>query len=141
MRLSDLTKIPLNIKMVTDEMIENLFYSHNNEQYRKYMELTRKPRSRVHSSRNASQKKTTNIYADGGREIIFDNGVRKEYFPSGYSIIFFANGDIKQVLINEFRNCQMKQCYTSIVKRKWTKSPCLTKLMYVYLYTDLQVRK
>lgn len=31
MRLSDLTKIPLNIKMVTDEMIENLFYSHNNE--------------------------------------------------------------------------------------------------------------
>lgn len=77
MKLSDLLKIPLNIKMVTNEMINNLFRSQNNEEYKKYLEIIRKPRNKVHSTRNANEKKTTNIYADGGREMIFDNGVKK----------------------------------------------------------------
>lgn len=78
MKLSDLTKIPLSIKMVTDEMIENLFRYQNNPEYRHYLELTKsKSRNKIHTARNAAEKKTTNIYADGGKEVIFDTGVRK----------------------------------------------------------------
>jgi hypothetical protein len=67
MKLSDLVKIPLNIKMVTDRMIDNLFRSENNPEYKKYLELTRKPRNRIHTSRSAAERKTTNVYADGGK--------------------------------------------------------------------------
>lgn len=67
MKLSDLTKIPLNIKMVTDKMINNLFRSENNPEYRKYLELTKKPRNKIHTSRSAAEHKTTNVYADGGK--------------------------------------------------------------------------
>jgi hypothetical protein len=37
MKLSDLTKITLNIKMVTEDMIDNLFRYENNPEYRKYI--------------------------------------------------------------------------------------------------------
>lgn len=63
--------------MVTEEMIENLFHYQKTPQYRKYLELCSKARKKIHTSRNEMDKKTTNIYADGGKEVLFDNGVRK----------------------------------------------------------------
>ena len=32
----------------------------------------------------------------GKKEVIFSNGVRRETFPDGYTIVFFNNHDIKQ---------------------------------------------
>lgn len=36
------------------------------------------------------------FYSDGHREILFDNGVKKEAWPDGYTVVYFTNGDIKQ---------------------------------------------
>ena len=36
------------------------------------------------------------LYSNEKREILFTNGVRKEIFPDGYSIVYFTNDDIKQ---------------------------------------------
>jgi centromere protein J len=41
--------------------------------------------------------KIQKFYASGKREIIFPNGVRRLVWQDGYSIIYFANNDIKQV--------------------------------------------
>ena len=39
------------------------------------------------------------IYSNGSREILFPNGTRKQISADGQSIIvFFFNGDIKQIL-------------------------------------------
>ena len=35
-------------------------------------------------------------YSDGRREIIFQNGVRREIWEDGYSVVYFSNGDLKQ---------------------------------------------
>ena len=35
-------------------------------------------------------------YADGRREIVFVNGVRREIWEDGYSVVYFSNGDLKQ---------------------------------------------
>jgi centromere protein J len=32
---------------------------------------------------------------DGKKEVIFNNGVRREIFPDNYTIVHFANNDIK----------------------------------------------
>ena len=37
------------------------------------------------------------LYDNDKREILFANGVRKEIFPDGYSIVYFSNDDIKQI--------------------------------------------
>ena len=99
MKLNDLTKIPLSVKMVTDEMILDMFRYQNNPEYIQYLNITRGNREKISTTRNTIEKKLTNIYKDGGKELIFETGVRKEYFQNGYSIIFFNNGDIKQVRI------------------------------------------
>ena len=36
------------------------------------------------------------LYSNEKREILFANGVRKEIFPDGYSVVYFSNDDIKQ---------------------------------------------
>lgn len=48
-------------------MIDNLFRCQNSPEYKKYLELNKKPRTKIHGSRNAADKKVTNVYADGGR--------------------------------------------------------------------------
>ncbi len=36
------------------------------------------------------------LFADGKKEVVFHNGVRREQWPDGYSVVYFTNGDIKQ---------------------------------------------
>ncbi len=40
--------------------------------------------------------KTETFYENGRKVIEYANGMRKELWPDGYAIIFFANKDIKQ---------------------------------------------
>jgi centromere protein J len=39
--------------------------------------------------------KLQRIYASGKKEVIFNNGVKRESFPDGYTIVYFNNKDIK----------------------------------------------
>jgi hypothetical protein len=41
------------------------------------------------------EDKTQTIYENSRKVIEYKNGLRKEIWPDGYSIIFFANKDIK----------------------------------------------
>lgn len=43
-----------------------------------------------------SEGKIHRLYSDGRREVIFQNGVRRELWDDGYSLVYFTNGDIKQ---------------------------------------------
>jgi centromere protein J len=40
--------------------------------------------------------KIQRMFANGKKEVIFSNGVRRETFPDGYTIVYFNNGDAKQ---------------------------------------------
>ena len=41
--------------------------------------------------------KIQRFFQSGKREVIFPNGVRRAVWADGYSVIYFANNDIKQV--------------------------------------------
>lgn len=100
MKLSDLTKINLSIKMVTDQMIDSLFKLEKNLQYRKYQQIKNSPsRTIVNTNRNVKNSCVTNIYSDRSKQLVYDNGTRKESFENGYSVVYFKNGDIKQVIL------------------------------------------
>ena len=77
MKLNDLTKIPLSIKMVTDQMVDRMFKYQNNPEYQEYMSIVKGYREKLSTTRNAIQRKLTNIFKDGGKEVIFETGVRK----------------------------------------------------------------
>ena len=36
------------------------------------------------------------MYENGKKDVIFNNGVKREVFPDGYTIVYFNNNDIKQ---------------------------------------------
>ena len=44
--------------------------------------------------------KTIKIYKNNKKEIIFPNNTKKETFPDGYTIVYFSNGDIKELIPN-----------------------------------------
>jgi len=44
----------------------------------------------------SNNNKIQRMFRNGKKELIFNNGVRKQIFPDGYSIVYFANDDIKQ---------------------------------------------
>lgn len=122
MTLEDLASLPLDIRMVTDEMIEALFHYDKNSHYQEYQRQKRRPRS-VRAVERDDPDKVVTVYADGSREIVFETGVRKEIFESGYSIIHFKNQDVKQVGLWLRRNCPTAPCCTSSRTRTWSRSP------------------
>lgn len=68
MKLSDLTRIDLSIKMVTDQMINTLFRYQNNLEYKAYRQnLNNTSRNIVNSTRNSNNNFTANIYNDGSK--------------------------------------------------------------------------
>lgn len=70
-----------SIKDITPDMIEKLLKFENNEDYCKYLQRTNNPkRMIINSSKNGVDKKITNVYNDKSKEILFENGVRKEIF-------------------------------------------------------------
>lgn len=40
--------------------------------------------------------KIQRFYDNGKKEVVFSNGVKREVWPTGYSIVYFTNNDIKQ---------------------------------------------
>jgi centromere protein J len=39
--------------------------------------------------------KIQRTYLSGKKEVIFSNGVKRETFPDGYTIVYFNNSDVK----------------------------------------------
>lgn len=54
-------------------------------------------RTVVNSSRNNTNSFTAKLYSDRSKELLYDNGTRKVTCENGFSIVYFKNGDIKQV--------------------------------------------
>jgi centromere protein J len=52
--------------------------------------------TKVVEEQTTAEGKIHKRYSDGRREIIFQNGVRREIWEDGYSVVYFSNGDIKQ---------------------------------------------
>ena len=44
----------------------------------------------------SNEGKLHRLYSDGRREVVFQNGVKREIWDDGYSLVYFTNGDIKQ---------------------------------------------
>ena len=61
------------------------YHNESSEAYSKVVEEVHQTGGKVHR-----------LYADGRREVVFQNGVRRELWPDGYSVVHFTNGDIKQ---------------------------------------------
>jgi hypothetical protein len=86
--------------MVTNQMIQQLFRYQNNPDYVSYLSsLKSMNRKVVNSTRNGRNDHTVKLYSDRSKELVYDNGTRKVAMESGYSIVYFKNGDIKQVKI------------------------------------------
>ncbi len=65
MKLSDLSKMEISIKMVTDKMISTLFKFQNNADYKKYMQAKQSPsRTIVNTTRNTKNSYVANLYSD-----------------------------------------------------------------------------
>ncbi len=78
MKLSDLTKIDLSIKMVSDKMISAMFKHQNNMEFKKYQQaIHSSSRTVVNTTRNAKNSYVANLYSDRSKELIYDNGTRK----------------------------------------------------------------
>jgi hypothetical protein len=81
MKLSDLSKMKLSIKMVTDNMINSLFKHENNLEFVKYQQsLKSTTRTVVNTTRNARNDYTAKLYSDRSKELIYDNGTKKVSF-------------------------------------------------------------
>ena len=58
------------------------------------------------------------MYSDRSKELIYDNGTKKITLENGYSIVYFKNGDIKQVLLLLFRLLLIKLSFIISKKKK-----------------------
>jgi centromere protein J len=55
---------------------------------------------KILSSKSSQEGKVTKVYSNGKTEMLFANGVKRESFADGYTIIYFNNKDIKQTYPN-----------------------------------------
>ena len=53
------------------------------------------PNTQVQDQIVGNDGKVQRTYMNGKKEVIFSNGVRRETFPDGYTIVYFNNNDIK----------------------------------------------
>ena len=56
-----------------------------------------KQKYKLINSAKTEDGKKINFYDKNKKEIIFKSGVKKEIYYDGYQIIYFTNGDIKQI--------------------------------------------
>jgi centromere protein J len=62
-----------------------------------FPEKYHKQKYKLINSAKTEDGKKINFYDKNKKEIIFQSGVRKEIYFDGYQIIYFTNGDIKQI--------------------------------------------
>ena len=96
--VSDL-KVSLNKQVDNDEEVP--FIDEDNEDFSlvfpdKYHGHEDQTAEVVQES-EGTKGKIFRLYSNEKREILFTNGVRKEIFPDGYSVVYFSNEDIKQI--------------------------------------------
>ena len=86
--------------MLTDDSILKLFKYKNNPEYLSYIAMTKTSnRTVVNTNRNNKNDYTVKLYSDRSKELVYDNGTKKVSLENGYGIVYFKNGDIKQVLL------------------------------------------
>ena len=79
--------------------------------------------------------KILKIFENNKKEVIFPSGMRKEIYPDGYTIVFFGNKDIKQVILILKRLFRMEKLFISSQNRKLRKQQKLTEPKYSNLRT------
>eukprot|EP00826_Nyctotherus_ovalis_P064035 TRINITY_DN9389_c0_g1_i7.p1 TRINITY_DN9389_c0_g1~~TRINITY_DN9389_c0_g1_i7.p1 ORF type:complete len:864 (-),score=268.01 TRINITY_DN9389_c0_g1_i7:774-3365(-) len=80
------------------EATDGVFVNNDTENYDlEYPQEYHSKNVKLISQRVYNDGKVVKKYENGKTEVAFPNGVRKESFPDGYTVIYFNNGDIKQV--------------------------------------------
>lgn len=77
-------------------------------------------------------------YSDGRREILFPNGVRRELWDDGYSLVYFTNGDLKQTYPPTHRKGQRLVYFYAEAKTTQTTYP---NGLQVYKFANGQIEK
>jgi hypothetical protein len=65
MTLSDLNHAKLSIRMVTEDMIENLLHYYANDEYQRYQQLTKSRNRKIKDEVDSGDGKVTRTYTDG----------------------------------------------------------------------------
>ena len=89
-------------KKKISNLVEELQKDQNTSNYdlvfpEKYHSKSNSASNKILKTDKTSDGKIIKFYEDGGREIVFPSGVRKEIKLDGYQIVYFTNKDIKQV--------------------------------------------
>jgi centromere protein J len=96
------TSIPNVAQNKTDNRFSRTYniddYNYDaNEFFKRYAKSSNQHSKLI--EQNVSQDgKIQRTYANGKKEVQFHNGVKRESFPDGYTIVNFTNNDIKQTL-------------------------------------------
>lgn len=70
-----------------------------NQFYQDYLKLKDKDNlANVIHSEESAEGKITRTYSSGKKEVLFNNGARREIYPNKYTIVHFVNNDVKQTL-------------------------------------------
>ena len=79
---------------------EKNYRFNTNKYYLEFLEENKK-RRKLLKKEILDDGRIQNIYEGNVVEVVFPNGARRKNFPKGYSIVHFANEDVKQVLPDE----------------------------------------
>ncbi|CAD8061276.1 unnamed protein product [Paramecium sonneborni] len=91
--------IPFTIKNINNLISEQEFSFDQNRFYLMYKRNKDMP-SKIVNQNVGPDGKVSRQYANGKKEVVFHNGVKREVFPEGYVIVHFTNKDVKQTLPN-----------------------------------------
>lgn len=81
--------------------------------------------------------KISRLYADGRREVVFPNGVKRQVWPDGYSLVYFTNGDLKQT----FPHPQGKQRVLYYFSEQQTTQTTYPNGLQVFRFANRQLEK
>ena len=84
-------------RALKNKIEEDSYKFNTNKFFKMYQDSAKEPK-KVTKHTVLGDGKIQNIYDNNIQEVIFPNGAKRETFPNGYSIVHFANSDIKQIL-------------------------------------------
>ncbi|CAD8148852.1 unnamed protein product [Paramecium octaurelia] len=87
----------ISIDMINDLIDESEFEFQNNKYYGQYLEYL-KHDDKVIQQNQSGDGKISRTYQSGKKEVVFNNGVKREVFSNGFTIVHFTNNDKKQTL-------------------------------------------
>ncbi|CAD8155099.1 unnamed protein product [Paramecium pentaurelia] len=87
----------ISIDMINDLIDESEFEFRNNKFYVQYLDYLKQDDKVIQQTQSADGK-ISRTYQSGKKEVIFNNGVKREVFSNGFTIVHFTNNDKKQTL-------------------------------------------